>query len=182
MKQEAPTKTFYLVTQFTMPCVTNLTGTILSSRETKLPIISITESVNSLFETKYAIFRYLFIIVFFFLYVTVPKVKLVGKGVIGKTDTSVNVSWEIEDIHKRLKNPQRFNLHYCPVENCTSYTWKNITSSKRSAVISGLITYAEYKFKVKAVGITARDGTKMLFPEGNFSHPFNGRTMEGGKN
>ena len=57
-----------LETQFTLLCVTNVKGTILSSKETKLPVLSITESVDSLFETKYVIFRYLFIIVYYYLF------------------------------------------------------------------------------------------------------------------
>lgn len=57
-----------LETQFTFLCVTNVKGTILSSKETKLPVPSITESVDSLFETKYVIFRYLFIIVYYYLF------------------------------------------------------------------------------------------------------------------
>ena len=97
-----------------------------------------------------------------------------------KDNNSIEVHWEME-YNKRLNNPEHFNLHYCPVENCTKYISKNITASNRLAMISGLITYAKYEFKVRAVGITARDGTRVWFPEGHFSDPVFGRTKEGGK-
>lgn len=97
-----------------------------------------------------------------------------------ESHTSVNVRWKIEDIHERLNNPVHFNLSYCPVKDCREY--HSNTSQDKSKEIVGLITYAEYKFKVKAVGITAKDGTRVVYPEGNFSEPFRGRTKEGGKN
>ena len=117
---------------------------------------------------------------FIIIYFTVPKVKLVGENVTAISNTSVNVSWKIQEIHERLNNPEHFNLSYCPVEDCREY--HSNRSQGKSKEIVGLITYAEYEFKVKAVEITAKDGTRVLYPEGSFSEPFRGRTKEGGKN
>lgn len=119
---------------------------------------------------------------FIIIYFTVPKVKLVVENVTAISNTSVNVSWKIQEIHERLNNPEHFNLSYCPVEDCWKYH-SNTSQDKRLFIqIVGLITYAEYEFKVKAVRITAKDGTRVLYPEGSFSEPFRGRTKEGGKN
>ncbi|XP_015757030.1 PREDICTED: protein sidekick-1-like, partial [Acropora digitifera] len=112
-------------------------------------------------------------------YQTIPKVKLVVVNVTAKSNTSVNVRWKIEDIHERLNNPVHFNLSYFPVEDCREYHSNRFQGKSKLIQIVGLITYAEYEFKVKAVGITAKDGTRVLYPEGRFSEPFRGRTKEG---
>ena len=124
-------------------------------------------------------FFVIYLLLFIFIYFTVPKVKLVVVSVTANSNTSVNVHWKIQEIHERLNNPVHFNLSYCPVEDCREY--HSNRSQGKSKEIVGLITYAEYEFKVKAVGITAKDGTRVLYPEGNFSEPFRGRTKEGGK-
>lgn len=124
-------------------------------------------------------FFVIYLLLFIIIYFTVPKVKLVVVSVTAKSNTSVNVRWKIQEIHERLNDPEHFNLSYCPVEDCREY--HSNTSQGKSKEIVGLITYAEYEFKVKAVGITAKDGTTMVYPEGNFSEPFRGRTKEGGK-
>lgn len=123
----------------------------------------------------------LFFIIYLCIYFTVPEVKLKMNDPIPKGNESIELKWNIAEYNKSLNEPRHFHLRFCPVKNCGNYTSsKNFSTT--TATISGLITYAKYNFTIKAVRITARDGTKVSFPEGHFSDPVYGRTKEGGKN
>ena len=48
------------------------------------------------------------------------------------------------------------------------------------AKLQNLLTYVEYEIKVQPINITAKDGTTVEFPEGNYSNPVNETTLQGG--
>ena len=122
----------------------------------------------------------LFFIIYFCIYFTVPEVQLKLDKPTPQGNKSIVVRWNVK-YDKRLNEPRHFHMRFCPVKNCGNYSSQNFSNTK-NATISDLVTYAEYKFQIRAVNITAIDGTNVLFPEGNFSEPVSGRTDEGGKN
>ena len=130
-------------------------------------------------------------LILFFVFV-VPDVNLTFLEAKATSNSSINVSWKIQHINKRLNEPTSYRLSYCPKKYCEKYSFVANHSAKTSAYpvnlntlfehsLGNLTTYVEYKIRVRAVGITAKDGTKVLFPRGNFSEPIYGRTLEGGK-
>ena len=130
-------------------------------------------------------------LILFFVFV-VPDVNLTFSGAKTTSISSITVLWKIQHINKRLNEPTRYRLSYCPKKYCEKYSFVANHSAKTSAYpvnlstlfeysLRNLTTYVEYKIRVRAVGITAKDGTKVLFPRGNFSEPIYKRTLEGGK-
>ncbi|XP_074627585.1 protein sidekick-like isoform X3 [Acropora palmata] len=108
---------------------------------------------------------------------TMPEVQLKLDKPTPQGNKSIVVRWNVK-YDKRLNEPRHFHMRFCPVKNCGNYSSQNFSNTK-NATISDLVTYAEYKFQIRAVNITAIDGTNVLFPEGNFSEPVSGRTDEG---
>ena len=119
-------------------------------------------------------------LILFFVFV-VPDVNLTLFKAGATSNSSINVSWKIQHINKRLNEPTRYRLSYCPKKYCENYSFVENHNAETSADLENLITYVKYKIRVKAVGITAKDGTKVLIPSGNFSEPIYERTLEGGK-
>ena len=130
-------------------------------------------------------------LILFFVFV-VPDVNLTFSGAETTSNSSITVLWKIQHINKRLNEPTRYRLSYCPKKYCEKYSFVANYSAETSAYpvnlnanfeynLENLTTYVEYKIRVRAVGITAKDGTKVLFPRGNFSEPIYERTLEGGK-
>ena len=65
----------------------------------------------------------------------------------------------------------------CPGEFC------NVTyTSAVELDLDNLLMNVMYTVKVRAINITAKDGTMVTFPEGNYSKPVNETTLEGGEN
>ncbi|XP_068751750.1 protein sidekick-1-like [Montipora capricornis] len=121
---------------------------------------------------------------------TIPDVNLTFLYANATSNSSITVLWQIQHINKRLNEPTRYRLSYCPKKYCEKYSFVANHNAKTSAYpvnlntlfeysLRNLTTYVEYKIRVRAVGITAKDGTKVLIPRGNFSEPIYKRTLEG---
>ena len=99
-----------------------------------------------------------------------------------KNKTSILVSWQIERIHPRLKPPDTYQVSYCP--HCFWKTcWEtNISTSSgnQTTLVSGLLVGVTYNITVRAINVTARDGTPVETPYGNYSEPVYSTTLEGG--
>lgn len=88
------------------------------------------------------------------------------------------MKWDIQHIRPQLNNPLKYRVSYCPTKECEE---GNITETSNSTTkLQNLLTYVEYEIKVQPINITAKDGTAVESPEGNYSNPVNERTLEGG--
>ena len=110
-----------------------------------------------------------------------PKVVLnVTASVINKT--SIRASWQIGWIHPRLQTPDTYQVSYCP--HCPRKTCleTNIFTSSggQTTLVSGLLVGVTYNITVRAINITARDGTHVETPYGSYSKPVYNTTHEGG--
>ncbi|XP_068752557.1 protein sidekick-1-like isoform X3 [Montipora capricornis] len=114
---------------------------------------------------------------------TIPDVNLTFLYANAISNSSINVSWKIQHINKRLNEPTRYRLSYCPKKYCEKYSAETseypVNLNLFEYSLGNLTTYVEYKIRVRAVGITAKDGTKVLFPSGKISEPIYERTLEG---
>ena len=114
-----------------------------------------------------------------FLILTVPDV-LLKVSTPAVNTSAIEVQWEVERIDPQLQTPSQFLVSYCPKDYY--HCFSNITATAMKVVLHPLYTYVWYQIKVKAINIlTAKDGTKVEIPEGNFSEPVENRTTEGGK-
>jgi len=94
------------------------------------------------------------------------------------SNSSIDVKWDIQRIHPQLNNSLKYRVSYCPTKGCGE---RNITeTSGKMAKLQNLLTYVEYEIKVQPINITAKDGTTVEFPEGNYSNPVNETTLQGG--
>ncbi|XP_068689584.1 protein sidekick-1-like isoform X2 [Montipora foliosa] len=112
---------------------------------------------------------------------TIPDVNLTFLYANATSNSSIDVSWKIQHINKRLNEPTRYRLSYCPKKYCEKYSADDPVNLNTlfEYSLGNLTTYVEYKIRVMAMDITAKDGTKVLIPSGNFSKPIYGRTLEG---
>ena len=97
-------------------------------------------------------------------------------------ETSIRAWWEIGSIHPRLRTPDTYQVSYCP--HCR---WKpclatNISTSagNLTTLVSGLLVGVTYTITVRAINVTARDGTPVETPYGEYSKPVYNTTHEGG--
>ncbi|XP_068752561.1 protein sidekick-2-like [Montipora capricornis] len=114
---------------------------------------------------------------------TIPDVNLTFLYANAISISSINVSWKIQHVNNRLNEPTRYRLSYCPKKYCEKYSAETseypVNLNLFEYSLGNLTTYVEYKIRVRAVGITAKDGTKVLFPSGKISEPIYERTLEG---
>ena len=96
--------------------------------------------------------------------------------------TSILVSWQIERIHLRLRTPDTYQVSYCPHCRRKTCLEKNISTSaiNLTTLVSDLLVGVTYNITVRAINITARDGTHVETPYGSYSKPVYNTTHEGG--
>ena len=110
-----------------------------------------------------------------------PEVVLnAAASVINKT--SILVSWQIEQIHARLQKPDTYQMSYCP--HCRRKTCQekiiSTSAGEVTTLVSGLLVGVTYNITVRAINVTARDGTRVETPYGKYSKPVYNTTHEGG--
>ena len=99
-----------------------------------------------------------------------------------KNKTSILVSWQIERIHARLQKPDTYQVSYCPHCRRKTCLETNISTSAGdlTTLVSGLLVGVTYNITVRAINITASDGTPVETPYGSYSEPVYNTTHEGG--
>ena len=73
-------------------------------------------------------------------------------------------------------------MSYCPRCRGKTCLEKNISTSASNltTLVSGLLVGVTYNITVRAINVTARDGTLVETPYGNYSEPVYSTTHEGG--
>ena len=92
------------------------------------------------------------------------------------------MTWKVIDKPFGLYTPDKYEINsstvndLCPSGSCltniTSKNWHEFTNLRGGTT---------HKFKVRPIELSARDGTVLTYPEGNFSEQINVTTKEGGK-
>ena len=93
------------------------------------------------------------------------------------------MTWKVIDKPFGLYTPNKYEIKSsCTVNdscqpgscltNITSKIWHEFTNLRGGTT---------HKFKVRPIELSARDGTVLTYPEGNFSEQINVTTKEGGK-
>ena len=96
--------------------------------------------------------------------------------------TSIRASWQIGCIHPRLRTPDTYQVSYCPRCRWKPCLATNISTSagNLTTLISGLLVGVTYNITVRAINITASDGTPVETPYGDYSKLVYSTTREGG--
>ena len=112
-----------------------------------------------------------------------------------ESNSTIMVTWKIENIHDQLI-AGNFIIQYCEVEgnnqdklltrcNRRPCKYNNVTTSPGTGAhtehLTGLPSYTRYRIKVKAINITARDGTEVATPYGEYSNSSYDNTSEAGE-
>lgn len=119
------------------------------------------------------------------------------------SNSSIKLTWAITDVHPQLK-VKGFNIKYCVLkrngtsmedldktctsdpceeknENANAVPYLHMMDSQKFLSLHHLRSYTKYGITVRATNITARDGTVVKTPYGNYSEPVYNTTHEGGK-
>ena len=97
-------------------------------------------------------------------------------------NSSIRVTWKVERIHPRLNNASLYQVSYTYCLKKPPPCTQNFTSNTSALTqeLKNLLIFVEYVIRVKAVNITAQDGTEVRISEGNYSMPAYATTHEGG--
>ena len=97
-------------------------------------------------------------------------------------NSSIHVTWKVERIHPQLNTPGLYQVSYMYCQNKQPQCTGNFTSKATALTkeLKNLLIFVKYEIRVKAVNITAKDGTEVRISEGNYSMPAYATTDEGG--
>ncbi|XP_027035835.1 protein sidekick-2-like [Pocillopora damicornis] len=109
---------------------------------------------------------------------TVPNIILKLYGT--PSNSSINVTWKVIDKPFGLYTPDKYEINSCTVnDSCPSGSCLTNITSKNWHEFTNLRGGTTHKFKVGPIELSARDGTVLTYPEGNFSEQINVTTKEG---
>lgn len=92
------------------------------------------------------------------------------------------MTWKVIDKPFGLYTPDKYEIKSCTVNDSCQYgSCLKINTSKNWHEFTNLRGGTTHKFRVRPVELSARDGTVLTYPEGNFREQINVTTKEGGK-
>ncbi|XP_022778501.1 Down syndrome cell adhesion molecule-like protein 1 homolog, partial [Stylophora pistillata] len=96
------------------------------------------------------------------------------------TNSSLKVTWNVTEKPVGLNMPDKYEIESCAVDDsCKVGSCMNNTTSTNWYELLELRGASAYKFRDRAINLTARDGTVLKHPEGNFSEHIEVTTQEG---
>lgn len=98
------------------------------------------------------------------------------------SNSSINVTWKVIEKPFGLNTPDKYEIESCTVDNsCQNRSCLTNITSKNWHEFTNLRGGTTHKFRVRPIELSAKDGTVLKYPEGNFSEQINVTTKEGGK-
>ena len=92
------------------------------------------------------------------------------------------MTWKVIDKPFGLYTPDKYEIKSCTVNDSCQYgSCLKINTSKNWHEFTNLRGGTTHKFRVRPVELSARDGTVLTYPEGNFREQINVTTKEGGE-